>query len=714
MWTPITSPAVSKLPPSTRPPLPSPLVSAASRALQKGASAPELLKPGRAHILQKGASTPELRPPPAPTVRRVVYDPNPQQKIHPQPRRVQSEHGKLTYHDRVGNTEEERSTKNGILLHRESAPAFLYTPEGIVPYLSTTFPQGISAKAISVPSPSPLMTIDKTLSEHRIEYIDQYKQAKAGNSGARVLGVKKPEDCSTGAEGDRQVKSEGKKPSAKFSEKRRKFIEEAQEWSKKLKREIEKSPEEMDTSSSVAPTPAVVSSTTLGGLGAVPDVSRAPPSLVLPPGTHHFSQEDQEKILRQHFEHLQQQNAAAVAAAAAASLMSSSFSPPSSSLPVPANIRLHPNLAGTSTSPGLPSARRSPKPSPIQLPTSPRISPLHPFLLGGQSTAPNGGVFTYVPSNPSLQSPAGFIYSPPVFNPYQAATAMQMLSPQVSGKSQQPFLVSDPSILQSFQQSFGEKLVCLMPDGTLANIPMPTTSGANQSTVVSTSSERTPAARREAAVSPIKLMKRLRSPEVDADFRGRPLPKRRRSSSLPDITHLAPTDRKVPKNLRGVGREERVEEGLEEREREAVPMNFLGLKTREAQPPNMIHIPKDIKLNDPMFGFPTPPPHGSPLHSHFTASPLIQMAFHTQVREGGRGGGKEGGKGGGNKVQRGGEGGEEGGSFTPLFVPPSPAHDPCHTLTRRHDQRRDQGTCRGCRITGPHPPLTRRELSSTL
>ncbi len=64
---------------------------------------------------------------------------------------------------------------------------------------------------------------------------------------------------------------------------------------------------------------------------------------------------------------------------------------------------------------------------------------------------------------------------------------------------------------------------------------------------------------------------------------------------------------------------------------ESVTVDFQGLKPRY-----MIQI---LKVNDPMFGFPTPP-HGSPLpSSHLSISPLIQMGFPTQVRAcGGRGG----------------------------------------------------------------------------
>ena len=51
--------------------------------------------------------------------------------------------------------------------------------------------------------------------------------------------------------------------------------------------------------------------------------------------------------------------------------------------------------------------------------------------------------------------------------------------------------------------------------------------------------------------------------------------------------------------------------------------------TRQLAPPTMIQIPQDIKMNDPMLGFPTPP-QSSPLVGNFALSPIVfsSTAYH--------------------------------------------------------------------------------------
>lgn len=183
-------------------------------------------------------------------------------------------------------------------------------------------------------------------------------------------------------------------------------------------------------------------------------VPRAPAS-VFGPGVN---SEDQERLLRQHFEQIQQQAAAAAAVVASPSMpklplnslnistahhqqqqpqYNAARSPVRSPVPSPAR--------SPARSPRV-SPRPSPKPSPIQMPTPNSVqgSPLHPYLAGQPASGGGGGagMFGYFPSPSSLQSPAGFLCSPSVtasqyatmFNPYHqaaaAAAAMQMASPQ--------------------------------------------------------------------------------------------------------------------------------------------------------------------------------------------------------------------------------------------------------------------------------------------
>ena len=557
MWTPITSPVIAKHPSSSRPTLQSPLVCSTSKgSLQKTPELPTQFGQGP----------------------RVLYT-HPH-KIHQQPRRIQSEQDKLTYQDRV--SEEVKNRKNGILIHRESAPTFVYTSEGCIAYPADPNNTSIPTRAIAVPSPSTLMKLDGNMTEHRIEYIDQYKQGKTASvPSSRIShGHRKQAE-------EEEIREE-KAVDPEFNNLKQKFINEAKEWSKNLR----VGEGELSKNNTANPVTTISMATLASGLFGSPSRDQDGGKLFPLPS---FVGPDQERLLQQHFEqHLQkqqqqqlqqqlqlqqqqqlQQQKQAVAAAASIS-------------------RTSPNTLSVSTTHASRSTSKSPKPSPILLPTG-ATSPLHPFLAG-QS---NSGVFSYFP-NPS---PAGFIYSPSVsgsqyagiFSPYQAA--MQMMASQASGK---PVIVTDPSMLQNV---LGDKLFYMMPDGTIASLPMASAAGQ-----VITHSDTI----KEAVSPPILLQKRSRSPNVETETKFLPAPKRRRSSSLPDIAQLSTEKRSVGNN-------------------EEVPPQRTH-KPRQ-QPPTMIQIPKDIKLNDPMIGaFPTPT-QGSPLTTAFAASPLIlsNMTFQPQV-----------------------------------------------------------------------------------
>ena len=167
---------------------------------------------------------------------------------------------------------------------------------------------------------------------------------------------------------------------------------------------------------------------------------------------------------------------------------------------------------------------------------------------------------------------------------YQAA--MQHLIPP-SPQSGKPVVVTDPSaVLQSLQNLQGavpDKVPCIMPDGTVTLVSMSalTQNGSNTEMGMKDDHPKSPL---------LQGQKRPRVPEVSADSKLSP-PKRRRSSSLPDIT-MATAQRL-------------------NREPQEAPMQQLEVQQvppmRRTPPPNMIQIPKEMKLGDPMLGFPTPP-----------------------------------------------------------------------------------------------------------
>ena len=569
MWAPITSPTASKVP-STRPTLPSPLICSTSKLpTQHSTFSSSGLHPGRELF---------TRPP------------------HQQVRRIQSEQDKLSYHDRL---EERRKAaaaarKNGVLIHQESAPTFVYTSEGVIAYPSDPNNTNIPPKPISVPNPSTLAS-DGKLNEHRIEYIDQYQQGRVANvPGSRMVTHKKQRE-------DEKVREDTTNPSKSmtrprqdsnpdFVEAKLKFISEAKEWSKTVGAEISKKMAVRRPNFPVTVLPS--------GFGMNPRLSLqthgSSPQLL--PSSSGVSPEEQEKTLKQLFENIPPQSGGGVSMPKLpqSSLSVSTAQPPSSGMSRSPRHSPHPSPRR--------SPKLSPKPSPIQLPISsmsPKGSPIHPFVIS--STA---GMFTYLPSNPTLPSPASLLCSPSVsmspyaamFGTYQAAL-QQLMSP--SNQGSKPVVVTDPSsVFQSLQGLqagvMPDKVPCIMPDGSITFVSMNQNSANTEMW-----------AREERIKSPLRGQKRVRSPEVDADSR-LSAPKRRRSSSLPDITQIGSTAQtaqrpnKEPHNL----------------EVEQVP------QMRKTPPPNMIQIPKEMKFSDPMLGFPTPPQGSSP-NSHFTASPLI-------------------------------------------------------------------------------------------
>ena len=466
-------------------------------------------------------------------------------QMHQHMRRIQSEHDRLSYSDRI--SEEEKRKRNGMLIHQESAPAIIVND---------------ATQTLSVPSASTLAKLQSNLNEHRIECIDQLTvHATSGTSAA-------------------DTKTKGEQPN--FLKLRQQFINDGMEWSKKLS--ISAQQQQQQQKKMKTEEPSSISASTVG-----------------------MSMEDQEKLLSQHFEKSKQRQT---------SLHLLGQHSPSftlSSLPTPPTVPFGTHSVSSPQGSPLSSRPRSksPKPSPIHLPSS-TATLVNPMMSAS-------GLYGFVPTTSALQglqSPAAnLLFNPSSHAQYAAILNqyLQMMSPQniaalaASNKQQQqqqqPLIISDPVLLQSLQQA-----VVLLPDGTIA--PANLDSVLKDSTQQQASPTKTPSSAGKRAQSPSNESSKLAPP-----------PKRRRSSSLPDITQLPSViDKNTP-----------IQEDQEAEEREAEESAHdkkEGTKKRNMPPLSMIQIPKEVKMHDPMIGFPTPP-QSSP---HFASSPLIPNVVSTMFQ----------------------------------------------------------------------------------
>ena len=625
---------------------------------------------------------------------------------------MQSERSNLSYQDRI-NEMKAAGKRNGVLLHRESAPEFVYTSEGLIAYRAESIAShphhhphlrhhspaaaaaaGSAQKPSSVSQPSPLVKDGSNL-ELKIEYIDQFQHGSSKSSGSGnhpSTAIQKmvsplssmtrgggPPDGASAVERRNPIISGGsekKDVPGKFSEEKQKWIRDAMSWSQKVSTDIHK----LSSTSQQQQQQQLLNS------------SRSNLSL-----NTNISPEEQEKMLQQHFNLIKSPqtklalSVSSVTSAAAAamsrlplnSLPSISLSSGGQPRPAVGTPGVGGGVQTPSKSPH-PSPHPSPSLSPLQLAaaiaanssnvgacgpsSSPKKSPVNPLLLGGTAGAGNtqpqsssgngGGIFSYFPSNPaaSLQSPASLFYNPSVsqyaaaaaaaamFNPFQAA--VQLLSPQqqqTGGNNKPPMLLTDPSLLQNLQQSLPEKVPLILPDGSITLVPtnfataqtplaqVPTATAtattSRESPVPSTMSLKSPNSKSSVfGLAGGGDLKRMRSPDDDPEVRPTP-PKRRRSSSLPDIAQLSQLDvnRVQQESIREDEEQdnERGESGGSNSKVSRPQMLVKQPQHRQTPPPNMIQIPhQDMKLNDPMLGFPTPP-QSSPLIGNFAISPFV-------------------------------------------------------------------------------------------
>lgn len=589
MWTPIASPSVSK--PSstyTRPPtLPSPLISSTSRTSLGG-------------VATRGPHGSTLSP-------HHLH-------AHSQVRRVQSEKDHLTYQDRLAKQAQVQRRMNGILHHTESAPEITGASDvASGPYAK--LPRAVSGAMKRTNQVYPL-TRDGSQLEVKIECVDPAQSSVTSSHipAAAPLMLANQNAAARNAASQRdlkglstELKSSVPALSPKgFAEERKKFISEAQSWSKQVDSELAKKKKEG--------TPQ------MGGVSSHGDTNKEQLSLGIfasrvsqPSLSSKFSLEEQEKLLRQHFEFQQQQqqqlqvtrggphiNPVVTSSKAPHSPLSISTTHPS---------HTHSSYVPSKVSPHQPSPSPSKSPlSQYHTSTAAAATPsLFPFLSQAAANLVNPAA-NFV-CNPSISQ-----YQAALLNPLYQVAMQQLLSSQIQGAN--PMLTSGPSILQSLV----DKVPIFLPDGSITFIP--TSSTAQGSVTASETAGGTGAkeisADRGLAKSPDATSsshKRVRSPEA-SDIWGSP-PKRRRSSSLPDITQLPP---QLP------SQNSPLKEAIKEEDDVGVAMGIPMVpdepRLRQLAPPTMIHIPQDMKLGDPMIGFPTPP-QSSPLVGNFALSPIV-------------------------------------------------------------------------------------------
>ncbi len=516
-YTPIASPSVSQplskhLAPSTRPTLPSPLVTTTTRSLigigktghllpPELQTHPPLLNPKRFH------STAHLR-------------------------KAKSYYDRSDTRDRA----EFPLKKNGLLTHRESAPEFMYTPEGVVAYQSIPrTPLPSAPKPTSVSQPSPLLR-DGSNIELKIEYIDQYRESKS--------------------------KKDKKTVEVDHKEQILEYIHDAKQWSKNVEAKLPKKP---------------LLSFPTGQEGG---------SLLL---NSNVTAEEQEKFLKQHFETIQRSPPPQLKHTSSANRLS-----------VAGTHNTRPSLS-PSRSPGLP-PRTSQIPTSLQLPSIPTLTssmnPMNPFFFG-QTGSPS--MFPFIGSSPTILGTSDYLSpvtaalpqlaSSPI-NPYQA---MMHFMSQQGGKK--PMVVTDPSIIQGLQGNLPDAFPCLLPNGTIAMFSAKMAM-QKESEEMST--------REDGERSPQGKTKRVRTPEMEREF-SKPMPKRRRSNSLPDIYHLSQTERPREQPI-----QEEAEEPMSKPSHDThKSMNHFpeGLRPRELHVPplSMMHMQQDLKvIPEQMLGYPTP------------------------------------------------------------------------------------------------------------
>ena len=529
---------------------------------------------------------------------------------------MQSEKDHLTYQDRLAKQAQIQRRINGVLHHTESAPEITGPSDVVVPGPYAKLPRPVSAdmkRGMTMNQVYPLAR-DGSQLEVKIECVDQSMTSSYNPATAALISASQNAAAlNAAAQRDYQGLSAELRSSVPalspkgFAEERRKFISEAQSWSKQVDSELAKKKNEG--------TPQIMGGSSHG------DTSKEQLSLGIfasrvsqPSLSSKFSLEEQEKLLRQHFEFQQQQQQQLQVTRGASHLNPVATS---SKLPhIPLSISTaHPSHTHSSYAPSKVSPHH-PIPSPSKSPlgqyhtsSAAAAAPsLFPFLTQAAASLVNPAA-NFV-CNPSISQ-----YQAALLNPLYQVAMQQLLSSQIQGGNAM-LAASGPSILQSLV----DKVPIFLPDGSITFIPTSSTAQGSATAMEApagvggkdTSADRGPVKSPDGASSG---RKRTRSPEA-SDIRGSP-PKRRRSSSLPDITQLPPQlPPQTPPLKEAIKEEDDVGVAM------GIPMVPEEPRLRQLAPPTMIHIPQDMKLGDPMIGFPTPP-QSSPLVGNFALSPIV-------------------------------------------------------------------------------------------
>ena len=639
------------------------------------------------------------------------------QRSHNQVRRVKSEH--LMYRDRLGKPAIVKG-RNGLLLHRESAPEFVQTSEGLVAYPSNPsnyrgerlgiLVGGQSKASSSSPhhhhsrqyhmQPSPLVKGGAHM-EVKIENPDMQRQGHPMSllhplppvsTAASVHGGRPNPSGGSGGSSSPSVpriagRSEGSLSSGgiviekEFSEEKQKFIMEAQTWSRQVDSDLAKKlklPSSAPSSATSTLMSLAAAGSSVGGayplgfIGAPPQLAAAS---VAPSLTSKFSPEEQEKLLKQHFEQIAQQQHQMLSVAGMVpslplpvAIPSPVKSPvgtggganqihhqPASSVNTATSTHGHAHSRQQPVTPLPPTAQTSSSAVTVGSPkkTSP-LGILQATTTAQGMSAPPLSMFPFLPT--SGGPAAGLLCNPSLSQFPMAAAATAMFNPmyqatfqKLAKSGQVPALPPDPALFQGLM----DKVPVVLADGRITFIPLgaATQQGSMDPSPSKESledednqeddedEEENEEENEDTIKSPIVTgCKRVRSPGPEGRglFRDTP-PKRRRSSSLPDITQLLHTSASHKKYHEDGsdgegGSKEKVESGRDSREKKSngitammASTSLLGSSSprpRQQAPPTMIHIPKDMKMSEPMLGFPTPP-QSSPLRGGFSLSPVV-------------------------------------------------------------------------------------------
>ena len=548
-------------------------------------------------------------------------------------------------------------------MHWESSPEFLSTPERhpVHPSMSSIPKDGSGILPVHPPPSSPQRhqhhyqqpstLVKDGLMEVKIEGVNMQLSGKRTPPGLVSASVSLSSQALPTFSGiwppTKDTTTSGSLPvlgcgSGKvFNEEKHKFIMEAQNWSKQVDTNIAKKIKET-TSLNSPPLLPPPGSSSIGsnfplGLFPPPQLVGNPPSL-----SSKCSPEEQEKLLRKHFEKIlqqqqhqqqQQQQLLSMAASPSVPVAVSSKSPHREaglSISTAGNTTTlgythspHPSMGAAGAVASLSHVTHQPHPLVGSNHSPKKTSPLVPFQSShaaatsmfpflGQTSSATAAAASFLPSLSQFPMAAA------MFSPLYQATLQQLMAAQQVKGSNIP-IVPDPALIQGLIDS----APMVLPDGRVAYVPMGST--GQRGNVENPTEEEDEEEREEGSSCHLTPgHKRTRSPglSVRSDFNPQPS-KRRRSTSLPDITQLfqvAPTKKLVEGEHNKITAAETVGEQKSNGMVTVMATSASSPHPQQHAPPSIIHIPQDVKVNEHMVGFPTP---SQGMVGNFSLAPLI-------------------------------------------------------------------------------------------